>query len=121
MALVEIALTGEQLATAYTQLDANERSSFLKAILYQPAHRQAALELLTEAQAVLGRKFSPGKQKLLDQLLDKNAEGELSPAEQKQLAQLMEEYGEGIIEKARARYVLELARQAETATIKFRK
>lgn len=121
MALVEIALTGEQLAKAYQQLDASERHSFLTTVLSQPTHRQAALELLTAAQVVLSRKFPPGKQKLLDQLLDKNTEGTLNPAEQKQLAQLMEEYGAGMIEKACARYAIELARQSAPAQAKHRK
>ena len=107
MAVVEIALTGEQLAVAYTQLNQRERRSFLTLVLSQPTHRQAALDLLTESQSVLERKFAPRKQRQLDQLLDKNAEGELTATEQTQLAQLMDEYGAGLVEKARAKYVLE--------------
>jgi hypothetical protein len=120
MSVVEIALTGEQLAAAYTQLSEQERRCFLEAVFHQPTHRQAALELLTEAQAVLKRKFSPDKQKLLDRLLDKNAAGELSTAERRRLEQLIEEYGTGLIEKARAGYLLNLARQADQAKSKPR-
>lgn len=115
MSVVEIALNGEQLAAAYTQLSEQERRSFLKTVFHQPNHRQAALELLTEAQAMLKRKFSPAKQKLLDRLLDKNADGKLRPAEREQLDQLIEEYGVGLIEKARAKYLLELAQKAASA------
>ena len=61
MSVVEIALTAEQLAAAYTQLSDEERRSFLEAIFDHPAHQQAALELLIEARYVLRRKFPPGK------------------------------------------------------------
>ena len=120
MAVVEIALTGEQLAVAYMQLSQQERRSFLSLVLSQPTHRQAALDLLTEAQTVLERKFSPRQQRQLDRLLDKNADGALTATEQTQLAQLMEEYGAGLVEKARAKYVLELARQAQAPSRKPR-
>ena len=116
MAVAEVALTGEQLAIAYTQLNVKERRRFLAVALSQPAHRQAAVELLSEAQTVLKRKFSPTQQKQLDRLLDKNGEAELTATERKQLAQLMDEYGAGMIEKARAQYALELAQQAPTTT-----
>jgi len=59
MSVVEIALTAEQLAAAYTQLSDEERRSFLEAIFDHPAHQQAALELLIEARYVLRRKFPP--------------------------------------------------------------
>ena len=61
MSVVEIALTAEQLAAAYTQLSDEECRSFLEAIFDHPAHQQAALELLIEARYVLRRKFPPGK------------------------------------------------------------
>jgi uncharacterized protein YbgA (DUF1722 family) len=114
MAVVEIALTGEQLAVAYTQLSQQERRSFLSLVLSQPTHRQAALDLLAEAQSVLSQKFSPRKQRQLDRLLDKNAAGALTATERTQLAELIDEYGAGLVEKARAKYVLELAEQAAT-------
>ena len=115
MSVVEIALTAEQLAAAYTQLSDEERRSFLEAIFDHPAHQQAALELLIEARDVLRLKFPPSKQRLLDRLLDRNAEGKLRPAERKRLEQLVNEYGAGLVEKARARYILELARRAASA------
>lgn len=121
MAVVEIALTGEQLAVAYTQLSQQERRSFLSLVLSQPTHRQAALDLLAEAETVLAQKFSPRQQRQLDRLLDKNSEGTLTASEQTQLAQLMEAYGAGLVEKARAKYILELARQAQTPSRKLRK
>jgi len=62
MSVVEIALTAEQLAAAYTQLSDEECRSFLEAIFDHPAHQQAALELLIEARDVLRRKFPPSKQ-----------------------------------------------------------
>ena len=43
MSVVEIALTAEQLAAAYTQLSDEERRSFLEAIFDHPAHQQAAV------------------------------------------------------------------------------
>ncbi|HXG65482.1 MAG TPA: hypothetical protein VNO70_10255 [Blastocatellia bacterium] len=115
MSVVEIALTAEQLAAAYTQLSEQERRRFLKTVFSHPANQQAALELLQEARLTLERKFSPAKQQLLDRLLNKNAERELRPAEQEQLEQLIAEYGEGLIEKARAQYILNLARQATSS------
>ena len=121
MAVVEIALTGEQLAVAYTQLSRPERRNFLSIVLSQPAHRQAALDFLAEAHTTLARKFPPRKQRQLDRLLDKNSEGELTAAEQTQLARLMEEYGAGLVEKARAKYVVELARQAKAPSRKARR
>ena len=121
MVVVEIALTGEQLAVAYTQLSQQERRSFLTLVLSQPTHRQAALDLLAEAQSVLAQKFSPRQQRQLDRLLDKNAAGALTATEQTQLAQLMEDYGTGLVEKARAKYVLELAQQSAATNRKTRK
>ncbi len=114
MSVVEIKLTADQLAAAYTQLNAQERRSFLSAIFEHPAQQQAALELLVEAQAALKRKFSPQQQRLLDRLLDKNTEGTLRPAEREQLDEMMAEYGAGLLEKARAKYILQLTRQAAT-------
>ena len=121
MAVVEIALTGEQLAVAYTQLSQQERRSFLSLVLSQPTHREAALDLMAEAQSVLAQKFSPHQQRQLDRLLDKNAAGALTVTERAQLAQLMEAYGTGLVEKARARYVLELSQQAAAPKRKPRK
>jgi hypothetical protein len=115
MSVVEIALTAEQLASAYLQLNEQERRCFLEAVLSHPEHQHIALELLIAAQAVLKQKFSPDQQRLLDRLLDKNTEGELRPAEQKQLADLIATYGEGLVEKARARYILALSQQAAGA------
>lgn len=112
MSVVEIALTAKQLADAYSQMSKEERRSFLRSVFDQPAHQQAALELLIEAQAALKRKFPPSKQRLLDRLLSKNSEGKLRSSEQEQLERLMAEYGEGLIEKARAKYTLKLAQQA---------
>jgi hypothetical protein len=112
MSVVEISLSAKQLADAYAQMSDKERRVFLRSVFDQPAHQQAALELLAEAMRTIGMKFSPDKQKLLDRLLTKNAEGKLRPSEQKQLDRLMAEYGEGLLEKARAGYVLELARQS---------
>jgi len=112
MSVVEIALTAEQLASAYLQLNEQERRCFLEAVLSHPAHQYIALELLVAAQAVLQQKFSPDQQRLLDRLLDKNTEGELRPAEQKQLADLIATYGEGLVEKARAHYILALSQRA---------
>ena len=112
MSVVEIALTAEQLAAAYTQLSNEERRSFLQTIFDHPAHQRAALDLLIEAQDVLRRKFTPSKQRLLDRLLERNGEGKLRPDERKRLQQLITEYGAGLVEKARARYVLELVRRA---------
>ena len=66
MSVVQVTLTVEQLAAAYTQLNAQERRSFLVAIFDQPAQPQAALDLLIAAQAALKRKFSPRQQRLLD-------------------------------------------------------
>ena len=115
MSVVEIALTAEQLASAYLQLNEQERRCFLEAVFSHPAHQHIALELLVAAQAVLKQKFSPDQQRLLDRLLDKNTEGELRPAEQKQLADFIATYGAGLVEKARARYILALSQQAATA------
>ncbi len=112
MSVVEIALTAEQIAAAYTQMSDEERRIFLRSVFDQPAYQQAALELLVESMQTLRMKFSPKKQKLLDKLLTKNSEGKLRPDERKQLERLMAEYSEGMIEKARAGYILELARQA---------
>ena len=103
MAVVEISLTAEQLASAYTQLSEEERRCFVETVLSDPANQQVALELLREAQVILKREFPPAKQRLLDRLLSKNTEGKLRAAERKQLERLMAEYGEGLIEKARAR------------------
>jgi hypothetical protein len=112
MSVVEIALTAEQLASAYLQLNEQERRCFLETVFSHPVHQHIALELLVAAQAVLKQKFSPDQQRLLDRLLDKNTEGELRPAEQKQLADLIATYGEGLLEKARARYILALSQRA---------
>ena len=112
MSVVEIALTAEQLASAYLQLSEQERRCFLESILSHPANQRLALELLSAAQAVLQQKFSPDQQRLLDRLLDKNTEGELRPAEQKQLADFIAVYGEGLVEKARAHYILALSQRA---------
>jgi hypothetical protein len=62
MSVVEIALTAEQLAAAYSQLTEKERRVFLEAIFDRPALQQLALELLIEARDVLKRKFPPRKQ-----------------------------------------------------------
>jgi uncharacterized protein with PIN domain len=105
MAVVEIALTAEPLAAAVGQLSHEERRSFLGAVLSDATNQQVALEFIRSAQAVLKRKRSPAKQRLLDRLLTKNSEGKLRAAERKQLEQLMTEYGEGLIEKARAVHV----------------
>ena len=113
MPAVEINLTTEQLVSAYTQLNRRERRSFLEAVLTQPANQEVALEVLTEIQDVLRRKFPPDKQRLLDKLLDANTERELRPAEQKQLDELIAEYGADMVEKARARYLLELSNRTE--------
>jgi len=112
MSVVEIKLTANQLAAAYTQLSARERRSFLAAVFDHPAQQQAALELLVAAQEALKRKFSPQEQRLLDSLLEKNAEGKLRPAERRQLDELMAEYGAELVEKARAKYILRLTQQA---------
>ena len=113
MSVVQVTLTAEQLAAAYTQLSDRERRSFLAAVFDQPAQPQAALELLVAAQAALKRKFFPQQQRLLDSLLEKNAQGKLRPKERRQLDELMAEYGAGLVDKARAKYVLHLAQQAE--------
>ena len=115
MSVVEIALTAEQLASAYLQLNEQERRGFLEAVFSHPAQQHVALELLIAAQAVLQQKFSPDQQRLLDRLLDKNAAGELRSAEQKQLADLIATYGEGLVEQARARYILALSQRAAAA------
>ncbi len=112
MPAVEITLTTEQLISAYAQLSQPERRSFLTAIFDQPTNQEMALDLLVELHETLRRKFPPGKQRLLDRLLDANAERKLSPKERQQLEQLIAEYGEGLIEKARARYVVETSRRA---------
>ncbi len=112
MSVVEIALTAEQLASAYLQLSEQERRCFLEAVFDHPANQRLALELLIAAQAVLQQKFSPDQQRLLDRLLDKNTEGELRPAEQKQLADFIAVYSEGLVEKARAHYILALSQRA---------
>ncbi len=112
MSVVEIKLTADQLAAAYTQLNAQERRSFLVAVFEHPAQPQAALELLVAAQDALKRKFSPHQQQTLDTLLEKNAEGKLRPAERRRLDELMIEYGAGLVEKARAKYILRLTQQA---------
>ena len=112
MSVVEIALTAEQLASAYLQLSEQERRCFLGSVFNHPANQRLALELLIAAQAVLKQKFSPEQQRLLDRLLDKNTEGELRPAEQKQLADFIAVYGEGLVEKARAHYILALSQRA---------
>jgi len=57
MSVVEIKLTADQLAAAYTQLSAQERRSFLAAVFTHPAQQQAALELLVAAQDALNRNF----------------------------------------------------------------
>ena len=112
MSVVEIALTAEQLASAYLQLSEQERRCFLESVFSHPANQRLALELLIAAQAVLQQKFSPDQQRLLDRLLDKNTEGELRPAEQKQLADFIAVYSEGLVEKARAHYILTLSQRA---------
>jgi hypothetical protein len=112
MSVVEIALTAEQLASAYLQLSEQERRCFLESVFSHPANQRLALELLIAAQAVLKQKFSPDQQRLLDRLLDKNTEGKLRPAEQKQLADFIAVYGEGLVEKARAHYILALSQRA---------
>ena len=111
MSVVQVTLTPEQLAAAYSQLNARERRSFLTAVFDHPAQQQAALDLLMAAQGALKRKFSPREQQRLDRLLEKNARGVLSPKERRQLDELMADYGEGLIEKARAKYVLHLSEQ----------
>ncbi len=111
MSVVEIKLTANQLAAAYTQLSAQERRSFLTAVFDHPAQQHAALELLVTVQEALKRKFSPQQQQMLDNLLQKNAEGKLRPAERRQLDELMTEYGAGLVEKARAAYILRLTQQ----------
>jgi hypothetical protein len=113
MSVVHVTLTPEELAAAYTQLDSQERSSFLAAVFDQPAQQQAALDLLVAARKGLRRRFSPRQQQLLDSLLAKNAQGKLRPKERRQLDELMAAYGAGLIDKARATYVLHLAQQAE--------
>jgi hypothetical protein len=112
MAVVEVSLTAEQLVSAYTQLSDAERRSFLEVVICDPANQLVAIELLKQAQAALNRRFPAAKQRLLDRLLSKNAEGRLRAAEQQQLEQLMAEYGEGLVEKARAQYILNVARRA---------
>jgi len=112
MSVVEIKLTADQLAAAYTQLSAQERRSFLAAVFTHPAQQQAALELLVAAQDALNRKFSPQQQQTLDSLLEKNSKGKLRPSERRQLDELMAEYGTGLVEKARAKYILRLTQQA---------
>jgi hypothetical protein len=112
MSVVAIALTAEQLASAYLQLSEQERRCFLESVFSHPANQRLALELLIAAQAVLQQKFSPDQQRLLDRLLDKNTEGKLQPAEQKQLADFIAVYGEGLVEKARAYYILALSQRA---------
>jgi len=112
MSVVEIALTAEQLASAYLQLSEQERRCFLESVFNHPANQRLALELLIAAHAVLQQKFSPDQQRLLDRLLDKNTEGELRPAEQKQLADFIAVYSEGLVEKARAHYILTLSQRA---------
>lgn len=113
MSAVEINLTTEQLAVAYTQLSQRERRTFLQTVLTQPTNQQIAIDLLAEVQATLRRKFPPTKQQILDKLLDANTERELRPAERKQLEELTAEYGEDLVEKARSRYLLELSRRAD--------
>jgi hypothetical protein len=116
MSVVQVSLTAEQLAAAYTQLNEQERHSFLAAVFNHPAQQQAALELLIEAQAALRQKFSPRQQRQLDRLLRKNAAGKLRPTERQQLNELMTDYGAGLLGKARAKYLLYLAQQAETTS-----
>jgi len=113
MPVVEIKLTTEQLISAYTQLNRRERRSFLEGVLMQPTNQEVALEVMTELQAILRRKFPPDKQRLLDKLLDANTERELRLTEQKQLDELIAEYGADMVEKARTRYLLELSNRAE--------
>lgn len=113
MSVVHVTLTPEELAAAYTQLDSQERSSFLAAVFDQPAQQQAALDLLVAARKGLRRTFSPRQQQLLDSLLSKNAQGKLRSKERQQLNKLMARYGAGLIDKARANYVLHVAQQAE--------
>ena len=115
MSGVQVTLTPEELAAAYTQLDPQERRSFLAAVFDQPAQRQAALDLLVAARRGLKRRFSAHQQQLLDSLLAKNAQGKLRPKDRRQLDELMAAYGAGLIDKARAAYVLHLAQQAEVA------
>lgn len=82
-------------------------------MLTQPANQEVAIEVLTELQAILRRKFPPDKQRLLDKLLDANTDRELRPAERKQLDELIAEYGADMVEKARAHYLLQLSNRAE--------
>ena len=112
MSVVQVTLTAEQLAAAYTQLNPRERRSFLAAVFDQPAQQRAALELLVAARAALEQRFSPQQQRLLDSLLEKNARGKLRPKERRQLDELLAKYGTGLIDKARAKYVSHLAHQA---------
>jgi hypothetical protein len=72
MPAVEIDLTAEQLARAYTQLSRRERRAFLEAVLTEPAQQKLALEMLTEIKTILNRRFPLAKQRLLDRLLDAN-------------------------------------------------
>lgn len=116
MPAVEVDLTAEQLARAYTQLSRQERWAFLEAVLTEPAEQKLALELLTEIKTILNRRFPPAKQRLLDRLLDANTERALSQSEREQLNRLIEEYGSDPIEKARARYLLKLSRQTNRAS-----
>jgi hypothetical protein len=114
MAAVQLTLTAEQLALAYAQMSAQERKSFLSAIVGRPEHREAALDLLRESRAVLKKKFPQAKQRELDRLLTKNNEGKLSASEQRRIEELVAEYGGGLIEKARALYTLSIADQVES-------
>ncbi|MBO0861947.1 MAG: hypothetical protein J2P21_26340 [Chloracidobacterium sp.] len=115
MPAVQLTLTAEQLALAYTQMSVKERKSFLSAVVGQPEHREAALDLLRESRVVLKKKFPQAKQRELDRLLTKNNEGKLSPSEQKRLEDLVAEYGEGLIEKARALYTLSIAERVASS------
>ena len=108
MPAVQLTLTAEQLALAYAQMSAQERKSFLSAVVGRPEHKEAALDLLRESRAVLKKKSPPAKQRELDRLLTKNNEGKLNPSEQRRLEELVAEYGEGLIEKARALYTLSI-------------
>jgi hypothetical protein len=114
MPAIQLTLTAEQLASAYGQMSARERRSFLSAVVSRPEHREAAVELLRESRASLKKKFTPAKQRELDRLLDKNARGKLNASEKARMEKIMGEYGDGLIEKARAAYILSLDEQAES-------
>jgi ABC-type siderophore export system fused ATPase/permease subunit len=62
------------------------------------------VEKLSDAEilALTKLKLSPGQQKMLDELQEKNGEGELSDAETKQLDELMAIYEDALLRKSQA-------------------